>query len=119
MRRITYLQGLRQDPIVLADVGMGAAALALPQDELTAVVRIAAILARNYGRRLPGEYWAVIAQEDGADPVVVTEDDPRVPVARDLLTGIARGRAYTAEDLGAVRLALIDSPARAQDLQEQ
>jgi hypothetical protein len=115
MRRITYLQGYRQDPVVLADVGMGAAALALPQDELTAVVRIAGILARNYGKRLPGEYWAVIARDDGAEPAVVTEDDPRVPLARDLLTGIARGREYTADDLGAVRRALLGSPTRSQE----
>lgn len=114
MRRITYLQGPRHDPVVLADVGMGAAALRLPQDELTAVVRIAAILARNYGKRLPGEYWAVIAQDGGADPVVVTEDDPRVPAARDLLSAIARGREYTAEEFVVVRRALIEFPVRKQ-----
>lgn len=114
MRRITYLQGPRHDPTVLADVGMGTVALELPQDELTAAVRIAAILARNYGKRLPGEYWAMIAQEDGAGPVVVAENDPRVLLARDLLAGIAQDREYTAEEFGAVRQALAEFPARSE-----
>jgi hypothetical protein len=118
MRRITYLQGPVQDLVVLADVGMGAVALALPQDELTAAVRIGGILARNYGDRLPGEYRAVITGDDadeGADvdvddgnAVVVHEDDPRVLLARDLLAKIGRGRDYTIEEFVAVRETLIE-----------
>lgn len=102
MRRITYYQGA----VVLADVGIGALALALPQDELTAVVRIAAILARNYGTLLPGEYQAVIEAGDGEDTaarVVVREADPRVAQARDLLVAIAVDRDYTAAELDEVR----------------
>lgn len=108
MRRITYLQG----SAVLADVGSGAQALALPQDESTAVVRIAAILARNYGSRMPGEYRALINTGDGADPVVVAEEDPRIARARDLLTAIAADRDYTAAELAAVRLVLFESTRR-------
>lgn len=121
MRRITYLQGPVQDLVVLADVGMGAVALALPQDELTAAVRIGGILARNYGDRLLGEYRAVITGDDadeGTDvdvdvdlddgnAVVVHEDDPRVMLARDLLAKIGRGRDYTIEEFVAVREMLI------------
>lgn len=110
MKRIIYLQGPPQSTVVLADVGMGAAVLALPQDELTAAVRIGGILARHYGERLPGEYRAMVAQEDGADPVVIAEHDPRVLRARDLLAGIARDRDYTAGEFAAVRQALIGSP---------
>jgi hypothetical protein len=106
MRRITYLQGPMHGLVVLADVGMGAAALLLPQDELTAAVRIGGILARNYGERLPGEYRALITTGDEDDPVVVTENDPRVLLARDLLAKIAQGRDYTIEDFAAVRQAL-------------
>jgi hypothetical protein len=110
MRRITYLQGPVQGLglVVLADVGTGAAALRLPQDEPTAAARIGAILARNFGLRLPGEYRAVIMADDGGDPVVVTEDDPRVLLARDLLAKMAQGRDYTVEELGAARQALIE-----------
>lgn len=108
MRRITYLQGPAQSLVVVADVGSGAAALRLPQDEATAAVRIGAILARNFGTRLPGEYRALITTEDGADPVAVAEDDPRVLLARDLLAKMAQGRDYTVEELGAVRRALIE-----------
>jgi hypothetical protein len=96
--------------VVLADVGMGAAALVLPQDELTAAVRIGGILARNYGERLPGEYRAVITNGDEAgEPAVVAEiaeDDPRVLLARDLLVKIAQWRDYTAEEFATVRQAL-------------
>jgi hypothetical protein len=102
MRRITYFQGA----VVLADIGTGALALTLPQDELTAVVRIAAILARNYGTLLPGEYQAVIEAGDGEDTaarVVVREADPRVVQARDLLVAIATDREYTAAELDEVR----------------
>jgi len=109
MRRITYLQGPMHDVVVLADVGMGAAALVLPQDELTAAVRIGGILARNYGERLPGEYRAVITNGDQDDPVVVAEvaeDDPRVLLARDLLAKIAQWRDYTAAEFAAVRQTL-------------
>jgi hypothetical protein len=105
MRRITYFQGA----VVLADVGTGAQALELPQDELTAAVRIAAILARNYGTRLPGEYQAVIETDgttDGPARVVIREDDRRVLRARDLLAAIATGREYTAAELDEVRHAL-------------
>src|SRR5947209_11020907 len=102
MRRITYFQGA----VVLADVGTGAQALALPQDELTAAVRIAAILARNYGKLMPGEYQAVVEAEDVAARVLVREADPRVVRARDLLTSIATDREYTAAELGEVRRAL-------------
>jgi hypothetical protein len=108
MRRITYLQGPVQGVVVLADLGMGAAALKLPQDESTAAVRIGAILARNYGERLPGEYRAVITSDDGAEPVTVAEDDSRVLLARDLLAKMAQGRDYNAEELSAVRRALIE-----------
>ena len=108
MRRITYLQGPMQGLVVLADVGMGAAALALPQDELTAAVRIGGILARNYGERLPGEYRAVITEDDEDTAVVVAEDDSRVLLARDLLAKIARGRDYTVEEFAAVRGTLIE-----------
>lgn len=111
MRQITYLQGA----VVLADVGSGAAALALPQDEVTAVVRIAAILARNYGTRMPGEYRAVVDTVDETGEktvqVVVTEEDPWVVQARDLLAAIATDREYTAAELNGVRQALIDSVA--------
>ncbi len=106
MRRITYLHGPAQCTVVLADLDSGAAALALPQDALTAAVRIGAVLARNYGKLLPGEYQAVVEGENGAGPVVVTEDDPRVLQARDLFAGIAQGRDYTAEEFGAVREAV-------------
>lgn len=112
MTRITYLQGPAHSTVVLADVGMGATALALPQDELTAAVRIGAILARHYGERLPGEYRAVVAYEGAADTVLVAEDDPRVLLARDLLAATARDRDYTAGELDAVRQALIASPVR-------
>jgi hypothetical protein len=112
MTRIIYLQGPAHSTVVLADVGMGAAVLALPQDELTAAVRIGGILARHYGEWLPGEYRAVVAQEDGTDPVVVAEHDPRVLRARDLLAGIARDRDYTAEEFAAVRQTLMGSAAR-------
>ena len=120
MRRITYLQGPVQDLVVLADVGMGAVALALPQDELTAAVRIGGILARNYGDRLPGEYRAVITGDDAdegpdvdldvddGNAVVVYEDDPRVLLARDLLAKIGRGRDYTIEEFVTVRETLIE-----------
>lgn len=108
MRRITYLQGPMHGLVVLADVGMGAVALLLPQDELTAAVRIGAILARNYGERLPGEYRAVLTPGDGDEQVVVTEDDPRVLLARDLLAKIAQGRDYTVEEFAAVRQTLIE-----------
>ncbi|MBS2963387.1 hypothetical protein KGA66_10045 [Actinocrinis puniceicyclus] len=101
MRPITYLQGA----VVLADVGSGAQALALPQDELTALVRIAAILARNFGSRLPGEYRAVLRDADGSHRVI-TEDDPRIAQARDLLRAIAQDRDYTAPELEQVRQAL-------------
>lgn len=111
MRRITYFQGA----VVLADVGTGAQALALPQDESTALVRIAAILARNYGSRMPGEYRAVIEGGDAAGPVVVAEDDPRMTRARALLRAIATDREYTAAELSAVRLALLDIPAIGRD----
>jgi hypothetical protein len=93
---------------------MGAVALALPQDELTAAVRIGGILARNYGDRLPGEYRAVITGDDAdvdvddGNAVVVHEDDPRVLLARDLLAKIGRGRDYTAEEFVAVRETLIE-----------
>lgn len=107
MRRITYLQGPMHGLVVLADVGMGAAALVLPQDESTAAVRIGAILARNYGERLPGEYRAVITDgREESEPVVIAEDDPRVLLARDLFVKIARGRDYTAEEFATVRQAL-------------
>lgn len=101
MRRITYFQGA----VVLADVGTGAQALNLPQDELTAAVRIAAILARNYGTLLPGEYQAVIQAdaESAAARIVIREDDPRVVRARDLLVAIATDREYTAAELDEVR----------------
>ena len=102
MRRITYFQGA----VILADVGTGAQALTLPQDELTAAVRIAAILARNYGTMLPGEYRAVIEADDAgtaAARVVVKEDDPRVVQARDLLAAIATDCEYTAAELDEVR----------------
>jgi hypothetical protein len=98
MRRITYYQGA----VVLADVGTGARALDLPQDELTAAVRIAAILARNFGTLMPGEYQAVIEAGDAAR-VVVREDDPAVVRARDLLSEIATDREYTAAELDEVR----------------
>lgn len=111
MKRITYLQGPPQSTVVLADVGMGAAVLALPQDELTAAARIGAILARHYGQRLPGEYRAVVAQEDGTEAVVVAEHDPRVLRARDLLAAITRDRDYTVEEFAAVRQTLIETPA--------
>jgi hypothetical protein len=111
MKRITYLQGPPHSTVALADVGMGAAVLALPQDELTAAVRIGGILARHYGDRLPGEYRAVVAQGDGTDAAVVAEHDPRVLRARDLLAGIARDRDYTAEEFAAVRQTLIESAA--------
>ncbi|MGH3414976.1 MAG: hypothetical protein ACRDVE_20905 [Actinocrinis sp.] len=120
MRRIRYLQG----EATVANLGSGAAALELPQDETTAAVRIGAILARNYGELMPGEYRAVIEDPtgtsdrpsdngvqdgtgDGGYAVVVGEDDPRVARARDLLAGIAKGRDYTAAELGAVRQALL------------
>jgi len=110
MRRITYLQGPMHDLVVLADVGMGAAALVLAQDELTAAVRIGGILARNYGERLPGEYRAVITDGDEKDGQVVVaevaEDDPRVLLARDLLAKIAQWRDYTAEEFATVRQTL-------------
>jgi hypothetical protein len=103
MRRITYFQA----GAVLADVGDGAHALTLPQDELTAVVRIAAILARNFGSRLPGEYEAVIEPGDDSGRVVVTEDDPRIVRARDLLIALGANREYTAVELAAVRQTLV------------
>jgi hypothetical protein len=109
MRRITYFQGAE----VLADVGNGAQALVLPQDEATAIVRMAAILARNFGSRMPGEYRAVIAPGDDANdapPVVIAENDPRVVRARHLLSAIANDREYTVAELGAVRLALLNTP---------
>ena len=87
-------------------MGTGAQALALPQDELTAAVRIAAILARNYGALMPGEYHAVIAANEAGEasaPVVIREDDPRVVRARDLLAAIAADREYTAAELDEVR----------------
>ncbi|HEU5354331.1 MAG TPA: hypothetical protein VFU65_07710 [Actinocrinis sp.] len=87
-------------------MGTGAQALALPQDELTAVVRIAAILARNYGTLLPGEYHAVIEADETTARVVVREDDARVIRARDLLAAIATDREYTAAELDEVRRAL-------------
>jgi|SRR5579884_1620401 hypothetical protein len=102
MRRITYFQGA----VVLADVGTGAQALALPQDELTAAVRIGAILARNYGPLMPGEYQAVVEAGDGEDAaarVVIREADPRVVKARDLLAAIATDREYTVAELDEVR----------------
>ncbi|HEU5429209.1 MAG TPA: hypothetical protein VFU74_20180 [Actinocrinis sp.] len=102
MRRITYFQGA----VVLADVGTGAQALALPQDELTAAVRIAAILARNFGKLMPGEYQAVIEVDDAAARLLIREDDLRVLRARDLLAAIARDREYTAAELDEVRRAL-------------
>jgi len=102
MRRITYFQGA----VVLADVGTGAQALALPQDELTAAVRIAAILARNYGQLMPGEYQAVIEIDDAPARMLIMEDDPRVVRARDLLAAIATDREYTAAELDEVRRAL-------------
>jgi hypothetical protein len=111
MKRITYLQGPARSTVVLADVGMGATVLALPQDELTAAARIGAILARHYGDRLPGEYRAVVAGEDGTDPVVVAERDPRVLRARDLFAAIARDRDYTAEEFTEVRRILIATAA--------
>lgn len=112
MRRITYLQSSAQCTIVLADVGMGAAALTLPQDALTAAVRLGGILARGYGKRLPGEYWAEVASEDAAAaPVRVYEDDPWVLLARDLLADIGQSRNYTAEEFAAVRQALIETAA--------
>ena len=104
MRLITYYQGA----VVLADVGVGAQALALPQDEFTAVVRIAGILARNYGERMPGEYRAVIETGRDGSPVVVNEDDPRIARARDLLMSIATDRDFTAAELEKVRRALMD-----------
>ncbi len=107
MRQITYFQG----SVVLADVGTGAEARALPQDQLTAVVRIAAILARNFGTRMPGEYRALIRAGHDAADLVVTEQDSRVARARDLLMAIATDRDYTAAELGAARQALIDSAA--------
>ena len=110
MRQITYLQGA----VVLADVGSGAAALALPQDEVTAVVRIAAILARNYGARMPGEYRALIDAGDGAKRTVITEEEPWVVKARELLASIATDRDYTAAELDAVRQVLLDSAAKAE-----
>lgn len=102
MRRITYYQGA----VVLADLGTGAQALTLPQDELTAAVRIAAILARNYGTLTPGEFRAVIEADDTAAPMVIREDDPRVVRARDLLATIATVREYTAAELDEVRRSL-------------
>ncbi len=126
MRRIRYLQGA----VTVADVGSGAAALELPQDETTAAVRIGAILARNYGTLMPGEYSAVLEDpagspggpqriarhagtNDGGYGVVIGEDDPRVARARDLLAGIAKGRDYTAAELDAVRHQLLGEEARA------
>src|SRR5437016_2916612 len=67
----------------------------LPQDEATAAVVIAAILARNLeSGSWPGEYWASVDSGGADPPAVVAEDDPRVAVARATLTDMLPAEPY-------------------------
>jgi len=104
-----WLRGCwRERDLVLAgclrlapNVGACGEAAPLPQDETTATVVIAAILARHYARgRWPGWYQARI--ESAAGVVTVTEDDERVRLARLLLDERERPEV-TASVLAAVR----------------
>jgi hypothetical protein len=102
MTRIMYFQ--RTSP--LAEMGIILQAHALPQDESSAVVGLAALLTRHYANRWPGEYSAVIDPEDGTRPTVITEEDPRVITAAAMLAAIARHRDYTTSEMTRVRNAI-------------
>jgi hypothetical protein len=88
-------------------------ARALPQDEVTAVVVLGALLARNFADDVwPGEYRAVV--HGGGGTVAVAEDDLRVLAARkmlqDLFTmeyGRVARRDLNTEELMAARCAVL------------
>lgn len=116
MAEITYWQGRTgATPTMLADPAPGQ----MPQDEATAAVVIAAILARNIADgRWPGEYSAHVSSDTAAEPVLVNEDDPRVAVARKLLISLTGGgyfareyRDFTAQELTRARQAVLTMPA--------
>ena len=80
---IEYWQG----GLRLAAFGVRDAAWSLPQDEVTAAVVLAALLARNLAEdRWPSEYRAMVRV--GMSSVEVAEDDPRVASARVMLRGL-------------------------------
>ena len=109
MSVISYWQGcLRLAP----DVGVCGEAVSLPQDEATAAVVIAAILARHYAcAHWPGCYQARIEMPGGV--VTVAEDDERVRLARLLLYQRER------PELTACALAAVRSKVLASTLGEQ
>lgn len=99
---------LWQGEIRLAeDRGLCAAGEVLPQDEATAAVMIAAILARNFASDCwPGWYRA---QLDGpGDAVTVEEGDTRVRLARVLLER-RQVADFTAPALAVVRARVLAS----------
>lgn len=94
----TYWQG--EIPLA-ASGGMCALGASLPQDQATAAVVLAAILARNFAAgQWPGWYRAQVDEPGGA--VAVVEDDARVRLARGLLERRAAA-GFTVAVLAVVR----------------
>ena len=111
MNGISYWQ---QSLRLAGDVGVCAVAPGLPQDEATAAVVIAAILARNFGPRPPalscGMYRAELDTGNGS--CVVRGVDARVVLARRLLARAVPGdrmvwRGFTTAELAQVREAVL------------
>jgi hypothetical protein len=104
---ITYWQeSLR----LAGDVGVCAEASGLPQDEATAAVVIAAILARHFGQRPSAlacaMYRAELVTDDGSSSVVSGED-ARVAFARSLLSNALRNGRVAGRDFAAPQLARV------------
>lgn len=83
------------------------AASELPADQTAAAVLLAALLNHRHANAWTGEYGAVIDPEDGTQPVIITEDDPRVMIARGLLLNLAEHGHYSDDELTRVRAAVL------------
>lgn len=101
MAQITYFR--RTQPLTQPDT----VAPELPADEATAAVLLAALLIRRHTNQWTGEYGAVIDPEDGSRPVLITEEDPHVMIARGLLLTIADHGSYRDDELTRVRAAIL------------
>lgn len=106
---ITYWQGSIR---LASHVGTCLEASALPQDEVTAAVVLAVILARHF-TMAPGWYQARVERADG-HTVVVDEGDERVVMARELLGGTVRGRGMNATSLRTLRAAVLAGTASSE-----
>lgn len=107
MTRITYWQCA----FPLATAGVIAEAASLPQDQVTAAVVVAALIARHPDP-WPGAYTALVDDGDG-EPFVVDPDDPRVKLARQVLASFGPDYIHNAPELAKTRHAILQADVAA------